>query len=120
MELTLRNIYCYGEKNSNLYMSIGVHYGWNEAMYADIIKLNYNGAKEQIFLTVKAKNPGMGIVIESIISTLKDIDLREDARANSPEIIIEILSRKMGMSYDHEIVEEVLARYKKYQLEQGE
>ncbi len=101
-------------------MSIEVHYGWNEAMYADIIKLNYNGVKEQIFLTVKVKNPGMGIVMESFISILKDIDLREDAHANPPELIIEILSQKMGMKYDHGKVEELMAQHQEHQLKHRE
>lgn len=119
MELSLRNIYCYGEENSNLYISMEVHYGWNEAMHADIVKLNYNGVKKQIFLTIRAKNPGMGAVIESIISSLRDIDSSEDA-TNTPERIIEILSQKLGMRYDHARVEEVMAHYQKYQVRHRE
>ena len=48
-------------------MSIEAHYGWNGEMHGDIIKLNYNGIKDQTFLTVKAKNPGIGSIIERII-----------------------------------------------------
>lgn len=119
MEFTLRNIYCYGEENINLFISMEVHYGWNEAMYADIVKLNYNGVKKQIFLTVRAKNPGMGSVIESIISSLRDIDSSEGA-TNTPERIIDILSQKMGMRYDHEKVGEVIANYQQHQARHRE
>jgi hypothetical protein len=120
MEFTLRNIYCYGEHDSNIFMSIGVLYGWSEAMHTDVIRLNYDGTKEQIFLTVKAKNPGMGIVIESIINLLKDINSRKDGSENKLELIIDILSQKLGMKYDHEKVEGTIAQHQKYILKHRE
>jgi hypothetical protein len=120
MEFTLRNIYCYGEHDSNIFMSIGVLYGWSEAMHTDVIRLNYDGAREKIFLTVKAKNPGIGIVIESIISLLMDIDSRKDGSENKLELIIDILSQKLGMKYDHEKVEGVIAQHQIYLLKHRE
>jgi hypothetical protein len=111
MELRLKKIYCYGEKKSNMYMAIEVRYGWNGSMIGDIIKLNYKGMSEQAYLTVKAQNPGVGLIVERLITYLKDLPSRRIERGTVPELIIDTLSSKLGMIYDSRTVEEALQQY---------
>jgi len=111
MELRLKKIYCYGEKKSNIYMALEARYGWDGSMIGDIIKLNYKGVSEQAYLTVKAQNPGVGLIVERLITYLKDLSSQRIERGTVSELIIDTLSSKLGMTYDSNTVEEALQQY---------
>ena len=107
-------INCYGDNCSNVYMAIKALYGWNGKQCGDIIKLNYNGLKREAFLTVKAINPGVGLVLERIIDLVKGINLHNTALDNPMKAIIEILVEKLELEYDSNIVQKVLHEHQNY------
>ncbi|MFC1670838.1 hypothetical protein ACFL20_10640 [Spirochaetota bacterium] len=104
MDLKLKKIYSYGEDKSLLFISIEAVYGWENEMYGDIIKINYNMKKRDAYLTVKIKNPGIAVITEKIIELLTKINISDNSLKNPPLVIIERMGEILGMEYDPKMV----------------
>ena len=108
MNLKLKDISYHGDGNTILYISIEAIYGWENKMYGDIIKINYNTQKKSMHLTVKIKNPGISQVVDRIIQLLSNINTSDDSLENPPLTIIEKMGEVLAMEYDLQTVTELL------------
>jgi len=111
MELTLKKVSTYGEDKTKALITISVTYAGENEMLTDLIKINFIGAKKETYLTVKAKNPVIGAVIERIIKSLEDIHFINSSNLVYPQVIIEELATDMGLQFDKEIVKVGLKDY---------
>ena len=108
MELKLRNIQYYGENNSRIVISIEARYGWGEENYAEIIKITYSTIKKTATITVKAKNPGVSLIVRKLIEVLKKIDFESDTIKNPAAIIITELHTELKMTFEEEMIDKTI------------
>ena len=104
MNLKLKKIHSYGKDKSLLLISIEAVYGWDNKMYGDLIKINFNLKKREAYLTVKVKNPGIALVTERIIELLAKIHISDSTLKNPPLVMIERMGEILGMEYDPKMV----------------
>lgn len=107
MEAVIHKIYCYDDENAKIYLSLEVKYGHGGVMHSDIVKLNYNGWKKDIQITVRAKNPGIGTVVERLTEIINHVDLAH-IKTNPFKELIKSLSDKLNLSYQDDIIQKVL------------
>ncbi len=111
MELTLIKVSRHGENNSAVHFSIEASYGWEGEMHREIIQLNYNGMRRELFVTVKVKNPGTGSIAERIINMLGEINYAARSVKNPPLLIIEKLAEHLTLEYNPADIDKVLKQY---------
>ena len=114
MRLKLLKINCRSEDISKVHISIKAQYNFEGEEFADVIQLNYKGRSREIYLTVKAVDPGIGLVIERIIDVVKDISAGDGGPEAHLKLVIDQLSEKLGMEHDSNTVAQVLEEYKSY------
>jgi hypothetical protein len=114
MDLKIHKIYRHGEDNAMVYLAIETHYGYRGDMFRDILQINYNGKKRDAFITVKMRNPGIGLVIERIVEFINTMDLKADSVKNPPLEIIETLGEKLNLRYDRDMVMQALEGMESY------
>lgn len=114
MRLKLLKINCRSEDISRVHMSIKARYNFEGEEFSDTIQLNYNGRSRDIYLTVKAVDPGIGLVIERVIDVVKDISTEGGEPAAHLKLVIDLLFEKLGMEYDTNAVAVVLDEYKTF------
>jgi hypothetical protein len=100
MKMTLKKIYLQGKSNEYLFISIKVEYGYEGEMYDDMIKLNFQTKKKELFLTLTMNNPGIGLVAERISTILSNIDINSDKIINHSEYIVKSISSQVDLEYD--------------------
>jgi len=108
MNLKLKKIAFRGENRSTVYYLIEVSFGWENGMYTDDLQLHYDTEKKITYLTVKVANAGMGSVSQRVVELLGTVNFSDPAVANQPLNIIKVLSHRLGMEYDADMVREVL------------
>lgn len=111
MEIKLIKVSRHGENNSVVHFSIQISYGWEGEMQTEIIQLNYNGLKRELFVTVKVKNTGTGSIAERVINVLGEINYASQSVKNPPLLIIEKLAEHLSLEYDAAEVEVMLKQY---------
>ncbi len=104
MELKLKNILMNSGEKPLIRISFEITYGWKGEMYHEVVRLNYNQDKKKVYLIVEAENPGIGFVIERMIDAIGAIDSDNETMKHYPLSIIEKLSEKFNMEYDHDLV----------------
>ena len=114
MELNLRNIQYYGDNNSRIVISVEVHYGWEENHFAEIVKISYHTIKKNPTITVKAKNPGISLVIKRMIEVLNKINFESDKIKNPAAIIITELHAELKMTFEEEMIDKTIENWDEY------
>ncbi len=100
MELKLKKISQYGENGEMLQIAITVDYGYNGEMFSDLLRFTYNMRKREAYLTVRIHNPGVGSLVDQILSYITRIDFRSYSLKNPPLLVLQHLSDKFGLQYD--------------------
>ncbi len=108
MELKLRNVQYYGEDNSRIVLSVEAHYGWEENNYAEIIKISYSTIKNNPTITVKAKNPGITLIVRRIIEVINKIDFISDKIKNPAAILITELHSSLKMTFEEDMINKTM------------
>ncbi len=104
MKLTLKNIISRDSEKNHIFMSVEINYGWGGEMLSGIIRINYQGDKGKVYLTVDSSNPGIGSVVNRMIDSLKKIEYEKNTKEHYPLAIIESLAEDFGMNYETDTV----------------
>lgn len=97
-------------------MSIKACYGWDGADCTDIIQVNYSGRSAEAYFTVKAVNPGIGLVLERIIRIIKEAGPDRSQKAGYLKSAFDVLSDKLGLEYDSGMAVPVLEEHERHML----
>lgn len=109
MELKLAKIYRHGEDNAMVHISIEASYGYDGAMYKDVIQINYNGKKREAFITARLQNPGTGTVVERMIEAVTAVDYSSAGVKHPPLRILETLAERLSLRFDSDVVKQALS-----------
>ena len=108
MEFKLVKASRHGDNNSVAHFSIEVSYGWEGEMHQEILQLNFNELKRELFVTVKVKSPGIGSIAERVITVLGGVNFSAGSVSNPPLLIVEKLAEHLRLEYDPDEVDRLL------------
>lgn len=112
MKLTLEKIHYYGDAKNKLYMSISVDYGWDGTMYTDLVRINFDLAAGESYVTVKILNHGIVLVVERLFDIIKNIHFKQGIVENPVETILESFTYKLGMKFNYDMVDVIIKESK--------
>ena len=105
MDLKLKKISSHGRDNSVIILDIDAEYGFEQESFRDTVRIQYSSASEETYVTVKARNPGVGLVVARIIEILGEH--RHTEASGSPVAeIVDLLVHKAGMFCEDEKIAE--------------
>ncbi len=100
MELKLKTVHRNTDNPVMIFASIEAHYGYEGAMYDDILRINYHCEKKEAYLTITCLNPGIGMVAERVAQFISSV-MNQPRTSVDPFVnLIESMGERLLLQYD--------------------